>query len=101
MVYEFLISLSKSFTKAEVKEILEATLSDIKFNRILFGKRTSPSEFILICNSCIEAFLAVKRLKIAQEAERQYLFNGLNYEAVLKEATRLYQEEEKGAMVYA
>mgnify|MGYP000213492279 CR=1 FL=1 len=101
MVYEFLISLSKNFTKAEIKEILEATLSDIKFNRILFGKKTSPVEFILICNSCIEAFLAVKRLKTAQEAERQYLFNGLNYEAALKEATRLYQEEEKGTMIYA
>lgn len=101
MIYEFLVSLSKSFTKAEVKEILEATLSDIKFNRILFGKRTSPAEFILICNSCIEAFLAVKRLRIAQEDERQYLFNDLNYEAALKETTRLYQEEEKGAMVHA
>lgn len=101
MVYKFLISLSNSFTKAEVKEILEATLSDIKFKRILYGKRTSPSEFILICNSCIEAFLAVKRLKIAQEAERQYLFNCLNHEAALKEATRLHQEEEKGAMVHA
>lgn len=39
------------------KEIVDMAEKDIKFNRIGFGKKTTPEQFILICQRCHTAML--------------------------------------------
>ncbi|NAS17082.1 hypothetical protein GND98_004155 [Clostridium butyricum] len=52
MVFKFLSQLKLKTTESQFKEILQATEQDIKFNRVSFGKTTSPIEFIEICTRC-------------------------------------------------
>lgn len=52
MVFEFLSQLKSETTESQFKEILKATEQDIKFNRVSFGKITSPIDFIEICTRC-------------------------------------------------
>lgn len=52
MVFKFLRWLKANVTDDQFKDILAATDQDIKFNRVGFGKRTSPSTYIKICTSC-------------------------------------------------
>ena len=57
MVFKFLTSLRSSVTEQQFKEILEAADQDIKFNRVSFGKRTSPIKYIDICTKCANVIL--------------------------------------------
>ena len=57
MVFEFLNNLKKEVGEINFKDILEATDQDIKFNRISFGKTTSPKQFIEICTGCKNVLL--------------------------------------------
>lgn len=52
MVYEFLQRLKGEVSPEEFAVILDATTDDIKFNRVGFNKRTSPTQFVNICNGC-------------------------------------------------
>ncbi|AGF56425.1 hypothetical protein B0P06_005310 [Clostridium saccharoperbutylacetonicum] len=52
MVLKFLSWLKENVTEEQFKDILKATDQDIKFNRISFGKRTSPITYINICIMC-------------------------------------------------
>ena len=52
MVFKFLTWLKAETTDSQFKEILKATEDDIKFNRIAFGKTTTPLQFIRICTRC-------------------------------------------------
>ena len=57
MVYKFLRNLKARTTAEQFKEILAATDQDIKFNRVRFGKRTSPIIYIRICTSYAKVIL--------------------------------------------
>ena len=46
MLLKRLTELKKCCTKEQFSQILEGTTDDIKFNRIGFGKCTSPGEFM-------------------------------------------------------
>ncbi|WP_024614643.1 hypothetical protein [Clostridium sp. Ade.TY] len=50
MLLKYLDKLKQITTKEQFKEILKITEDDIKFNKVMFNKRTSSQEFILICN---------------------------------------------------
>lgn len=52
MVFAFLKELQANTKEEDFQSILEMTEQDIKFNRVMFGKCTSPKEFIAICNRC-------------------------------------------------
>lgn len=56
-VFEFLSELKRQVTDEEFKIILAATDEDIKFNRVGFGKRTSPEQYINICKCCASLIL--------------------------------------------
>lgn len=56
-VFEFLTELKRQVTDEEFKIILAATDEDIKFNRVGFGKRTSPEQYINICKCCASLIL--------------------------------------------
>lgn len=43
-------------TDSEFREVLDLVTSDIKTNRIDFGKRTSLCELVEIAESCFRAF---------------------------------------------
>lgn len=57
MVFKFLTWLKANVTDEQFKDILEATDQDIKFNRVGFGKRTTPKEYIDICTKCANVVL--------------------------------------------
>lgn len=56
-VFEFLTELKSQVTDEEFKIILSATDADIKFNRVGFGKKTSPEQYINICKCCASLIL--------------------------------------------
>ncbi|WP_244833396.1 hypothetical protein [Clostridium sp. BJN0001] len=58
MVFNFLDELKRKVCKKDFEVILDMVTDDIKFNRVKFNKRTSPKEFITICNSC---YIAITR----------------------------------------
>lgn len=57
MVFEFLNNLKKEVGEINFRDILAATDQDIKFNRVGFGKTTSPIKFIEICTGCKNVLL--------------------------------------------
>ncbi|WP_238858948.1 hypothetical protein [Clostridium sp. YIM B02569] len=63
MVYKFLRWLKANVTEEQFKDILAATVQDIKFNRIGFGKTTGPKKFIDICTSCANLILKIDKEK--------------------------------------
>lgn len=57
MVFKWLSWLKSQVTEEQFKVILNATDADIKFNRVAFGKRTSPIEYINICSRTAQAVI--------------------------------------------
>lgn len=57
MIIELFKFLESIATKEEIKEILNATWDDIKFNRVSFGKLTKPKDFIEIALRCSKVIL--------------------------------------------
>ena len=57
MVFKFLRDLKKEVGENTFRIILNTTEADIKFNRVSFGKTTSPSKFIEICTGCKDALM--------------------------------------------
>lgn len=57
MVFKWLSWLKSQVTEEQFKVILNATNADIKFNRVAFGKRTSPIEYINICSRTAQAVI--------------------------------------------
>ncbi|MGL5153125.1 MAG: hypothetical protein ACRC7N_21400 [Clostridium sp.] len=57
MVYAFLKELRANTNEKDFKEILKMTTDDILFNRVNFGKCTSPKEFIAVCSACYLAYV--------------------------------------------
>lgn len=57
MVFKFLRSLKEEVGIIDFETILIMTEMDIKFNRVGFGKTTSPSKFIEICIDCKNALM--------------------------------------------
>ena len=57
MVFNFLRSLKEEVGVIDFETILIMTEMDIKFNRIGFGKTTSPKKFIEICTGCKDALM--------------------------------------------
>lgn len=57
MVFKFLQILRSYVTREQFKHILAAADSDIKFNRVRFGKTTSPKAYIKICTTCADAII--------------------------------------------
>lgn len=57
MVFKFLNDLKKEVGISNFKTILDMTEADIKFNRVSFGKTTSPKKFIEICTGCKDVLL--------------------------------------------
>lgn len=49
MLLDYLIEIKESLSEKEFKDFMIDVERDIKVNRISFGKRTSPREFINIC----------------------------------------------------
>lgn len=49
MLFQYLTELKKSMLEGDFREFLQDVENDIKVNRVAFGKRTSPQEFINIC----------------------------------------------------
>ncbi|MGN1029744.1 MAG: hypothetical protein ACI4P7_06585 [Bacilli bacterium] len=49
MLFEYLTKLKKSLSKDDFKKFMQDVENDIKANRVAFGKKTSPQEFINIC----------------------------------------------------
>lgn len=49
MLFKYLTELKNSLPAREFREFLQDVENDIKVNRVAFGKRTSPQEFINIC----------------------------------------------------
>lgn len=49
MLLKYLTELKKSLSKDDFKKFMLDVESDIKVNRIAFGKRTSQQDFINIC----------------------------------------------------
>lgn len=58
VLVEYLLELRFSTKEEDFIEILKITCDDIKFNRVGFGKVTSPEEFIKICEISKEVFLS-------------------------------------------
>lgn len=56
VVFAFLDELKANTDEKEFQEVLMMVDQDIKFNRIGFGKCTSPSEYIEICERCLIAY---------------------------------------------
>lgn len=56
-VFEFLTELKNQVTDEEFRTILAATDEDIKFNRVGFGKKTAPRQYITICKACASVVL--------------------------------------------
>lgn len=54
-VFEYLTELKKQVTDKQFKAILVMTDEDIKFNRVKFGKKTGPRDYISICDMCRKA----------------------------------------------
>lgn len=50
MVFKFLRDLRADVSESEFKDILSIVTEDIKFNQVAFNKRTSPQQFINVCN---------------------------------------------------
>lgn len=59
-IFEFLTELKSNVTEEEFKMILAATDADIKFNRVGFGKRTTPKQYINVCRACCNLFLRIE-----------------------------------------
>ena len=57
MVFKFLTWLKANVSSENFKDILAAADQDIKFNRVSFGKRTSPIKYIDICTKCANVIL--------------------------------------------
>ena len=49
MLFKYLTELKKSLSKDEFSNFIQDVENDIKVNRVAFGKKTSPKEFINIC----------------------------------------------------
>lgn len=49
--------LKKTTSRDIFNAVLNAVDEDIKFNRVAFGKRTSPQQFVVICQRCHTAIL--------------------------------------------
>lgn len=59
MVFKFLTWLKANVTEEQFKNILAAADQDIKFNRVCFGKRTTPKQYIDICTKCANVVLKI------------------------------------------
>ena len=57
MAFKFLNELKQKVGNEIFKAILDMADKDIKFNNVKFGKVTSQSEFITICQRCYTALL--------------------------------------------
>lgn len=57
MLFNFLRNLKAEVGESNFEIILDMTELDIKFNRVGFGKRTSPKKFIEICTGCKDALM--------------------------------------------
>ena len=57
MVFKFLRNLKSEVGESSFRIILNMTEADIKFNRVGFGKRTSPKKFIEICTGYKDALM--------------------------------------------
>lgn len=57
MVFKFLTWLRNNTSQENFRDILAAADQDIKFNRVSFGKRTSPIKYIDICTKCANVIL--------------------------------------------
>lgn len=55
MVLEFFNDLKSKVSKEEFNIIFGMTREDIGFNRTSFNKKTTPEEFIEICERCYVA----------------------------------------------
>lgn len=55
MVLEFLNDLKSKVSKEDFNIIFAMAREDIRFNRTSFNKKTTPEEFIEICESCCVA----------------------------------------------
>lgn len=49
MLLNYLTELKEGLPAEEFKVFIQDVENDIKVNRVAFGKRTSPKEFINIC----------------------------------------------------
>lgn len=49
MLFKYLTELKQNLSKDEFNDFIQDVENDIKVNRVAFGKRTSPKEFINIC----------------------------------------------------
>ena len=49
MLFKYLTKLKKSLSDEDFRKFLQDVENDIKANRVAFGKKTSPQEFINIC----------------------------------------------------
>jgi len=50
-------------TDSEFREVLDLATSDIKTNRVDFGKRTSLPEVVEIAESCLRAFQRMEQAR--------------------------------------
>ena len=57
MVLKWLTWLKSQVTAEQFKAILDATDADIKFNRVAFGKRTSPIQYVNICSRTAQTII--------------------------------------------
>lgn len=57
MVLKWLTWLKSQVTEEQFKVILNATDEDIKFNRVAFGKKTSPMQYVNICSRTAQAVI--------------------------------------------
>lgn len=49
MLLKYLTELKNSLSKGDFRAFITDVENDIKANRVAFGKKTSPQEFINIC----------------------------------------------------
>lgn len=57
MAFKFLLWLKEEVTKEQFKMILDTTDQDIKFNRVVFGKRTNQMEYVNICSRIAQTII--------------------------------------------
>ncbi|MGM9935431.1 hypothetical protein [uncultured Clostridium sp.] len=57
MVFKFLRWLKANVNEENFRLILNAADDDIKFNRVLFNKKTGPEKYIDICLKCADVIL--------------------------------------------
>ncbi|TGE36855.1 hypothetical protein E4K67_17295 [Desulfosporosinus fructosivorans] len=64
MLRKLLESFTCPMTNSEFEQVLDLATTDIKTNRVDFGKRTSLSDAVEIAASC---FIALSRGKVARK----------------------------------